>query len=342
MDHHNNSHPSLQLSRFYREISPRLERVYVLPDIEAFSNHNNYLKLLYGDLLTHPGVEVHSRSFLSPLILWRRWLGEQSIVHHHWFECRDLRSFFNLLWKISLLMIYRLSGGVVVWTAHNLHPHHGRMPRANRWLRRIWARIPNFIHVHCQSAAEMTAETYRLPPEKFVVIPHPPYPVYPCHEENPRSYIARKYLGQAPLTDRPLFLMPGYIAEYKGLLEVARLCADLPARPQLLIAGAVKTGSEEYAGRLLALAEQQAHIHVIPRHIPEAELPLFFAAADYVLFNYRAILQSGAVVLARCYQKPVIVPAIGCLQELSGPDVWHFSDTEQLRKILQTLSASPG
>ena len=47
--------------------------------------------------------------------------------------------------------------------------------------------------------------------------------------------------------------------------------------------------------------------------IPDDKLPLYLGAADYVVLPYKAILNSGALLLALSFNKPVIAPHMGAI-----------------------------
>lgn len=332
-----------QLSEAYRRLRPGLEKVYVIPDIARVSAQNSYLYLLYREFLEGriPGVSLESFSFLHPRIVWRRLRGEQSLLHHHWFEFHNLRTLLNALWKLFWLSLYRLAGGKIVWTIHNRLPHQGHFPALNRRLRRIWARLPHQIHLHCRSAGRIAGPELGIAAEKFFVVPHPPYPARLLPREEARRQLQEAYPEITLPENGPLLLMFGYIARYKGILEAVEIFRALAGRGRLLVAGPVKWGNAEYGAALRASAAQDPRIVLIDRFIPEDHVPLFLNGADFLLFNYQDILNSGGVVLARSYRRPVIVPDMGCLQELSGEDVHKFSDRAGLRRILQGL-LSPG
>lgn len=169
------------------------------------------------------------------------------------------------------------------------------------------------------------------------MIAHPPYPARLLPRKEARRQLQSDYPEITLPESGPLLLMFGYIARYKGILAAAELFRQLAGRGCLLIAGPVKWGNDAYGGALRQAAEQDPRIVLIDRYIPEDHVPLFLNAADFLLFNYEDILNSGGVVLAQSYRRPVIVPDMGCLRELSGDDIYKFSDPAGLRRILEEL-----
>lgn len=331
------------LLREYRSLRPDIQKLYVIPHIGRFAENNPYLQLLYKDLLTGrepDAIKLESFSFLSPKVIWRRLRGERSLLHHHWFEFYNGRSLLNLIWKLLATRLYRMAGGKVVWTVHNRQPHSGKFAAANRLLRRLWARIPHKIHVHCQSCIAEVAAEFHLPVDRFFVVQHPPYPVRPLPAAEARRQLARRHprLEQF-LGKQPLFLMFGYIAEYKGVVEVADIFSGPDGRGILLIAGAVKRGAKRYFENLRNAARQNPRIEIRAERIPDGEVAAYFCAADYILFNYHDILTSGGIMLALSYGRRIIAPDIGCVRELSGENILKFDSPEGLAGLLGRLCA---
>ena len=324
----------------YQDLQPGVERIYVVPDVEKFSRHNPYLQLLYKALLEKPSSEIKlsSNSLLTPGFVFKRIFGEKSVFHHHWFECRDVRTFLNTLWKIGILAIYKLFGGKIVWTVHNLRPHQQKWRRVNFFLRRIWSRLPHRIHVHCHSAINSVSELYGIPDDRFFVISHPPYPATLLPSVDARRRLTERYPAVQLPPSASLFLMFGYIAKYKGILEVARIFKYGNPDKILLIAGSLKRRNQAYFDDLKSL--QGNNVIIIPKHIPDSDVPLFFNSAEAVIFNYHEILESGGVALARSYRKNLIIPNKGCPGELTGETIQKFDSLQELETLIQEFKPS--
>ena len=326
----------------YRAMCPKLETVYIVPDIHRMAKNDPYPYALYREVLEaerRGELRIATMKILTPLVLWRRFAGERSIVHHHFFEIRDLSSFFNVLWKTVLLTLYRMAGGRIVWTIHNTYPHERKMMWLVGPLRNYIARVSTHLHVHCREATAIMSEVLGLPPEKFFVVPHPLYDAVIMEQEEARTLLEQKYPHLRLPADRPLVLMLGAVARYKGIDGVLHIIGGIGDPPALLVAGAVKKGSELYAEQLRRTAAQQPYTRFTTERIPDGDMPLFYNAADIVLFNYTDILTSGGAAWAQSYRKPMIVPRRGCLRGLAGPDVFLFDDQDGLRDILRGLSA---
>jgi glycosyltransferase involved in cell wall biosynthesis len=50
-------------------------------------------------------------------------------------------------------------------------------------------------------------------------------------------------------------------------------------------------------------------------HIPDEDVPFYFRAADVVVLPYRRVYQSGVLLMAYSFSKPVVASAVGGLKE---------------------------
>lgn len=314
--------------------------MYIVPDIHDMARNDPYPYVLYRDVLAaekEQRLRVETMKILTPLIVWRRLRGERSIVHHHFFEVRDVFSLLNVLWKTLLLTLYRMVGGTVVWTIHNAYPHERKMMFIVQPLRKNIARVSTSLHVHCREAIDIMSAILAIPREKFFVIPHPLYSTVPMEKGTARAALAQRYSLPVFSQERPVVLMLGSLARYKGIDGVLQLLSAMEHPPVLLIAGSVKQHGEAYAAKLRAIAQHLPTVYMVQQRIPHDDMHLFYHTADYVLFNYTDILSSGGVAWAMSYRKPIIAPYKGCLRELGGRNVQLFTTEEELSGILHAL-----
>lgn len=324
----------------YRAIQPHVSTVYITPDIHRMAASDPYPYALYSEVLDaerRGELRIHTMKVLTPALILRRLRGERSIVHHHFFEIRDLSSFINVWWKTLLLTLYRIAGGRIVWTIHNTYPHERTMLWLIRPLRKYIARVSTHLHVHCREAVRIMSDVLHLPTDKFFVIEHPLYNAIWIEQHDARQQLERRYPELRLPHDRPLVLMLGAIARYKGIEGVVDLIGQLDQPPALIVAGAVKKGNSRYAATLRRAAAEQPYTRITTSRIPDSDMPLFYNAADYILFNYTDILTSGGAAWARSYRRPIIIPRKGCLRELTGSSITAFDNTEELRSILARI-----
>lgn len=120
---------------------------------------------------------------------------------------------------------------------------------------------------------------------------------------HPDRVLARRRLGMEN-EDRLVVLCFGYVAPYKGLEVALEAVTGLP-QVKLVIAGAAHPRFESYARRL---RERWSGVADFPGYIPEAEVPLWHAAADLALFCYpQPHASSGALTVALAHGTPFLV-----------------------------------
>lgn len=324
------------LETLYNELcgSPQ-KRIFVVPLIRYNYKNSDYLYLLYEKLISDEAYNI------KDLSVWQHWKlilaglnKKNTIIHYHWFECQDFRSMAGMIYKFLCLMISIMLGANLVWTCHNKMPHDGRFYWLNFRLRKWIANKADRIHIHCKSVIPEISGFFRVHPDKFRVIPHPEYPA-----EKVDKYIAIREINHLRSLDLnetdSIFLMFGNISQYKGLEDVCRIFRSLDQNSKLLIVGPVKKGQMQCYRNLKRISEGCKNIIIIPHFIKEKNVPFFFNAADCALFNYKTILTSGGVVLARCYNIPVMAPPIGCIGELKDEDVHFFDNTAELEKLIK-------
>lgn len=156
--------------------------------------------------------------------------------------------------------------------------------------------------------------------ERIVVIPHGIEPM--------RTRIskrrARKQLG---LSRTFTILVFGFLAWYKGTDWIAHAVAGLKgkqaSRIRLILAGGPNPNHAEkpyYRRFLTRIAEIQKAAHgriSVVGFVPEKDIPLYFTAADVVVFPYRTLMSaSGPMALAYTFGKPTLIsqPLQGILQ----------------------------
>ena len=99
---------------------------------------------------------------------------------------------------------------------------------------------------------------------------------------------------------------------------------------ELIIAGKVWNDSLEQGDLLKQKTYENNCIKFIPGFVPDEKIQLYMNASDVVVFPYRDILTSGAVLLAMSFGKACIAPRIGCIGEVlddSGALLYNPDDS---------------
>ena len=171
--------------------------------------------------------------------------------------------------------------------------------------------------------------------EKLHVIPHgdlsASLPPLPSRAE------ARAALG-IPEAER-VCLMFGTVEPYKGIEPVVDWWRSGGPEATLAIAG--KPFSPEYGAALTARAQGAANIRFELAWQPDEALERWLAAADCVLFHYRAIFTSGAACLARSLGIPILIPRRLDTVDLAEPHRLVFRFDGIWRRIFRRRSKRP-
>lgn len=329
-----------KLKSIYEELLPDntsgITHLFVVPLIRFNYKQSDYLYLLYKGFIEDPEspFKIHSTSILHHFkFVWYALRKRDVLLHYHWLECTDLKSLSGMIYKLICIALFKAFGGKLVWTVHNIMPHDRQYRSLNYKIRSYMAHKADLLHVHCETAVQEVSSFYGLSEGKFRVIPHPEFPAESISRKKAIKKLNKKRGFDLKKEDQ-IFLMFGNISAYKKILETAQIFTALPRHKKLLIAGPVKKGQLNVYHELKKVASKNSNILLYPHFISEESVPLYHNVADCVLFNYREILTSGGVALARSYNRPIIAPKLGCLKEVQGEDIFLFDSQEELRQLL--------
>ncbi len=246
-------------------------------------------------------------------------------------------------WDFSFLDAAQREGIQVVHTVHNLLPHDTGQRLRSTYVD-LYRRVDNLV-CHSWFAANRLAQEFDVPEHRISIIPHGPL-FTPERLPTQRDLVAARVRLQLPI-DRPIVLWQGVLAEYKGLdvlLHAWRSCTERwrstdGPRPLLLIAGNGPRAIEERIWR--AAATSAGSVRADLRYIPTADLPAYFTAADIIVYPYREITTSGALLTGLSYGRPIVASRLAPFQDylVEGDNALLVApeDSAQLANSLQVL-----
>lgn len=332
------------LDRLDELASQRLTRMKVL----VFPHDSNpYQALLYAEAATL-GAEVTYLGKLTPFgsvnllllpaeLAVRRLTGAQ-IVHLHWLwgfllpgagRFRVLRR-ASLAWFHVCIILIRLLGLRLVWTAHNVLPHSPIFPD-DIAARRFLVNQCDVVFGHSAWTLSSLAEIGAVP-RRWTLIRHAPFQPTPATSGAKRSR-AREARE---------FLFFGKIFDYKGVEDLLEAFAQVQESRQahLTVAGecinpALRTRIQSYAGARVSLRLQ---------FIPDSDIEPLMYDADVVVLPFRRITTSGSALLALSYGKPLVIPALSALADLPDDAVFRYDGSitglaATLRSVTNTEEA---
>jgi glycosyltransferase involved in cell wall biosynthesis len=155
--------------------------------------------------------------------------------------------------------------------------------------------------------------------------------------------------GPAPTAEKRsgklTFLFFGSIKPYKGVDVLLRAFqkANGSRTAELVIVGNCAEGPGEVEGLIKELAIED-FVRFECRFFDDADVPAILAQGDVLVFPYRRIDGSGALLTALAYAKPVIATDVGMFRELlADPEALVAANSvdalaEKLRGIIQDRS----
>ncbi|MDQ3782358.1 MAG: methyltransferase domain-containing protein [Actinomycetota bacterium] len=230
---------------------------------------------------------------------------------------------------------FRAGGGRLVWTVHNVLPHECAYPEVEAGLRQGLADRADAVHVMCPGTAAAVAEHFTLPADRTFVIPHASF--VGIYGDAMDRATARTVLGVG--ADDIVLLTLGGIRPYKALDRLLdAFDAALRAEPRLRLVVAGKPG--RFPGVVELERRLQLHPRVVAQFasVPEEDLQLFFKACDVAVLPHRTALNSGGLLLAYTFGRPVIAPEVGCLVDALDPAASIGFDPGDDTSLMQALA----
>ena len=273
---------------------------------------NPYNWLLYTNI-SALGVDVDE---FSPGRVLRN---KYAIWHLHWPEyflnsTSALKAFAETQALLLLMDWARARGTKTVWTVHNLSGHERFHPRLESWFWKAFTRrLDGYISlskIGLEEAQERYPSLRNLP--GFTIFHGHYREAYPAYM-SPQK--ARATLGIPHLAKVLLFF--GSIRPYKNVPQLIRAFRMFP-NPEAVLYIAGCPNSPALAEMLAREASLDPRVKLHLGFIPKEKVHLYLRAADLVILPYREILNSGSVLLALSFDRPVLVPLQGALGELQA------------------------
>lgn len=224
-----------------------------------------------------------------------------SILHFQWFPFMEFCSVDNLY--VALIKFLRPKQQIVL-TVHNVYPHDmsdtNKVKYRNRFIR--MDKYINHYIVHVDSSKNILIDDFGISEKKINIIPHGIFtPTYV-----PKSVKNKK--GQH-------ILMYGNNTPYKGTDLLLDALHELPLEiiRDVTVTIAGKT-SDSYYKELKGKA-RDLNVVIIPTFIPDHQLYELIDVADYIALPYRDISQSGVLLLALFFKKPLLVSDLPSFKE---------------------------
>ena len=306
-------------------------RIFAFP-----KNSFCYNELLYREIERYGGDVVEG-------IFSGRWLishmSRGDVAHFHWPSFQYARAgrvaaMAGFIRWTAILLMMRLRGAKVVWSAHNLMPHdRSALPILDVWARKLMISVASKIFVHGEHARLKLVERFPNAQKKICVIPHGNFVGYYPLGESRRAL--REQLGIAQSSFVYLFI--GLCKPYKNLEELIVQFKRVEGDVVLVVAG--KFQDPDYEKRIRALAAQDPRVKLYAGFIPDEQMHRYLTACDAVVAPYKETLTSGTAMLAMSFGRPIISVAVGHLLDVVIPDVGELYDPAAPAGLLVALQS---
>jgi len=241
------------------------------------------------------------------------------VIHFHWIDAFFTGNNIILVFIKSLIFLIRLvlfkKNKTYVWTVHNLVGHDSKFPKLEKFMCRLFLRMMDGISVHNQYSIDRLVSDYKVKKYKVFLIPHGNYiNAYP----NVNTSKLKEVIDQFKFpTESRVIMFLGQIRPYKGveILIDSFLAAEVKDT-KLLICGNIK--DKTYESALIKRIDNHSDIVLSNHFVSDDDLSSYFELADVVVFPYKNILTSGALILAMSFKKVCLVSNTGSLPELVG------------------------
>jgi beta-1,4-mannosyltransferase len=274
-------------------------------------------------------------------VFWKIMFGrlKTDILHLHWlppFKRKHIRS-FKLISYLLELVILRIIGVKIVWTAHNMRPHESVSKTGDWLIAKTTAKIANAIIVHNEDARDKVFSTFNLKkPDNIFVIPHGNFIGH--YDNNINRASARSQLGIADSTF--IFLFMGRVRPYKGVLQLIdaykTFRKDVPDSI-LVIAG--RPLDEKFSN---IIREKIAGAGLLYRDgfVPDSQIQIYMNASDVTVFPYTDILTTGAVIMAMSFARACVAPKLGFIKDVLDDNGAFLYDPDEKDGLLNALNSA--
>lgn len=197
----------------------------------------------------------------------------------------------------------------IVLTLHNIYPHNSKAEQQKSYRKRM-AEVMPFISqfiVHTQSSKQKAHDEFGIALDKITVIPHGIF--------MPEQFPKRER------TDKPLrLLIFGQQSPYKGTDLFVEAIEQLPTSYRQNVDIHIIGSTDRHMTETYLERAQKIGITWQNTFIEEQQLFQEIQDSDILVYPYRAISQSGALLLGIAFQKPIILSDLPSFQETMGKE----------------------
>lgn len=235
-------------------------------------------------------------------------------IHFDWIVSYYYRRFLTLtilsipLFFLQILFVRYILQIKIVWSFHNILPHDLPFPKIHFCSQKFLIKHCYLVRVFSETCKSIISEKYGYPKHKIKIIPEGSFDTYYPNDITKQQ--ARNDLGIPENSSVLLYF--GLIKPYKGIIELIEVFNKIKAsKCYLVIAG--KVMDPEYGKKIEHLCNES--ILIFDEFIPKNEVQTYFQAGDIVVLPFKKIENSGSVILAMGFSKPIVTLRSGAVED---------------------------
>lgn len=250
------------------------------------------------------------------------------IIHFQWFPFLE---FSPVEISYVRLLKWIRPKSKLVYTIHNVFPHSTiQTAKREKYKKRFLSIDKSIDHyiVHTETTARELEQQFSIEKGRLTVVAHGIFkPNYQLRQNSVLNHEAKKTI-----------IFYGFNRRNKGadiLVEATNMLPlELKKKVRVLIVGRT---SDEYLQELQEKAGD-ADVSIRPTFVPDNELYEMIENADYIALPYREISQSGVLLLALYFRKPLLVSDLPSFREtLKGFSADMFFETENPKSMCELI-----
>lgn len=200
------------------------------------------------------------------------------------------------IWN-ALIMMFLKKKIKKVEVIHDVIPHSDS--KGKNLANKVTCKLADFVLIRNEKYRQELINRYKVKEEKIIVIPLWRY--YPKFEANEKA---------------DGFLFFGRMRKYKGLDEMLTIAKECPN-----IKFNVIGKSDDESKPMVDLMSKLENVNVVDREVSDEEMEQYFKNNKAIILPYESATQSGVIVDAYKYSKPVIAYNVGAISEQIENDV---------------------
>lgn len=240
--------------------------------------------------------------------------------------------FFGPCYGTIVRLLQRFTKTKIVFVVENFVSHE------RRWFDKFFTqwtlkRADRFISFS-QHINKMV--TTHFPEKKITTTTLPPFNHFDLGNYSKET--AREKLG---ISHKKVILYFGLIRKYKGLDQLIHAMKILEKEDPEIMLLAVGECYEDITiyEKLIEENELQDRIQLLNQFIPNEEVEPYFKAADVVCLPYYSGTQSGILMMAYGFGKPVVITDVGGIAELVNEKTGLVIENNEPKKIAEATQA---